>query len=641
VAHILERNFCFSIEIFNRSHPTASRHTSYRKSFDFKQTKKHLEEIEEVEEYTDDSLEKTIQDLEESIKGKEALIKEIWKALKLEKEELNFLRTQKDAQREREMFDSDNDTLDQSVEASTFKQINGFEDRLVISIDIKVSGYMTYTLDAQLDTGAMNSCAKYGAIPSYYWQPINIAFRAVNKTEIKIQSFAPDFPIIVQGAKVPINLYCFDTGADILLGQDFVNRCLPFTIGSNFVQFTVLGKTISIPSKSSYDTRIGNTKPLPQVEKSAEKLVRIQKIVNNAEKHGLEIIKDIKDKIEKECTSDYPDAFWTREQYFVSFPYKEGYAAKPQKASANHMSPTEAEYCQNEIKELLQRKLIEPSRSPWACPTFYVNKHSEKKRGKPRMVINYRALNQALLPIRFPLPSKELLFAKIGKCNIFSKFDLKSGFWQIGIIPQDRYKTTFVVPHGQYQWRVMPFGLKNAPSEFQKRMDDIFKQLPFVIVYIDDLLVCSLDARSHHSHLKAVFDLLFKHGLVLSKSKLCWAKTKIEYLGLILSRGSVELQDHVLKKLSEFPDEILEQKQLQRFLGCLNYIRQFYENQAKDVRILQKRLKKTLPWNNKMTAAVQIIKQKIQDLPRLHLPDVTLQLILETDASNETAITGS
>jgi hypothetical protein len=83
-----------------------------------------------------------------------------------------------------------------------------------------------------------------------------IAFRAVNKTEIKIQSFAPDFPIIIQGAKVAVNLYCYDTGADILLGQDFVNRCLPFVIGSDFVQITVLGKTIKVPSKSSYETRI-------------------------------------------------------------------------------------------------------------------------------------------------------------------------------------------------------------------------------------------------------------------------------------------------------------------------------------------------------------------------------------------------
>jgi hypothetical protein len=84
------------------------------------------------------------------------------------------------------------------------------------------------------------------------------------------------------------------------------------------------------------------------------------------------------------------------------------------------------------------------------------------------MVINYRALNDALLPIRFPLPSKDMLFLKISNCNVFNKFDLKSGFWQIGISPKDRYKKSFVVPHGQFQWKVMPFGLKNAPFEFQK-----------------------------------------------------------------------------------------------------------------------------------------------------------------------------
>ena len=96
---------------------------------------------------------------------------------------------------------------DTEIETSESRQINGFEDRLVIYVDIKVLGYLQYTLDAQLNTGAMNSCAKYGAIPSYYWKPIDIAFRAVNKTEIRIQSFAPDFPIIIQGAKVAVNLY--------------------------------------------------------------------------------------------------------------------------------------------------------------------------------------------------------------------------------------------------------------------------------------------------------------------------------------------------------------------------------------------------------------------------------------------------
>jgi len=358
--------------------------------------------------------------------------------------------------------------------------------------------------------------------------------------------------------------------------------------------------------------------------------------VKNAQIHQSDVLKDIKHKIEQDCTSDYPNAFWTREQYFVNFPYKENYNPRPQKASANHMSPTELEYCKAEIQDLLNRKLIESSRSPWACPAFYVNKHSEQKRGKPRMVINYKALNAALLPLRYPLPNKELLFSRIGRCNVFTKFDLKSGFWQIGIVPEDRYKTAFVVPQGQYQWRVMPFGLTNAPSEFQKRMEDIFRHLTFVIVYIDDLLVCSYDLKQHLQHLNQVYELVYKHGLVLSKPKICWAQTRIEYLGLILSQGKIELQEHVLKKLLDFPDEILEIKQLQRFLGCLNYIRQFYENQAKDVRVLQKRISKNTPWNIQMTQAVQTIKQKLQHLPSLHLPDLSMKLILETDASNET-----
>ena len=92
------------------------------------------------------------------------------------------------------------------------------------------------------------------------------------------------------------------------------------------------------------------------------------------------------------------------------------------------MSPTEEKYCKKEIIEILQRGLIEKSRSPWAYRAFYINKRAEKLSGKPRMVINYEALNDPLMPIRYPLPTPENLFLKLTKCNIFSKFDLKSGF---------------------------------------------------------------------------------------------------------------------------------------------------------------------------------------------------------------------
>jgi hypothetical protein len=132
------------------------------------------------------------------------------------------------------------------------------------------------------------------------------------------------------------------------------------------------------------------------------------------------------------------------------------------------------QHCRLEIQDLKSKGLIQKSRSPWSCAAFYVNKNSEIERGTPRLVINYKPLNSALKWIRYPIPNKKNLLQKLHFAFIFSKFDMKSGFWQIQIDPKDRYKTTFTVLFGQYEWNVMPFGLKNAPSKFQRIMNDIF-----------------------------------------------------------------------------------------------------------------------------------------------------------------------
>ena len=118
------------------------------------------------------------------------------------------------------------------------------------------------------------------------------------------------------------------------------------------------------------------------------------------------------------------------------------------------------EYCHKEIKDLQDKKLIRPSKSPWSCSAFYVNNATEKERGVPRLVINYKPLNKELQWIRYPIPNKKDLINRLYNATIFSKFDMKSGFWQVQIDELDKYKTAFNVPFGQCEWNVMPSGLK-------------------------------------------------------------------------------------------------------------------------------------------------------------------------------------
>jgi len=152
---------------------------------------------------------------------------------------------------------------------------------------------------------------------------------------------------------------------------------------------------------------------------------------------------------------------------------------------------------------------------------------------------------------------------------------MKSGFWQIQIAEADRYKIAFTVPFGHYERNVMPFGLKNAPSEFKNIMDDIFTPYTsFIIVYIDDVLVFSID--QHFKHLQTFIHVTEKNGLTSSASKMILFHTKIRFLGHDIYQGTNKPIQRSLAFADKFSDEIKDRKQLQRFLGCLNYVSVFF-----------------------------------------------------------------
>jgi hypothetical protein len=199
---------------------------------------------------------------------------------------------------------------------------------------------------------------------------------------------------------------------------------------------------------------------------------------------------------------------------------------------------------------------------------------------------------------------------------------MKSGFWQIQICDQYRYKTAFTTHFGHYEWNVMPFGLKNAPSEFQNIMNDIFNPFShFTIVYIDDVLIFSKSIEEHWKHLNAFLDTIKYNGLVVSASKIKLFQTKIRFLGFDISEGKIRLIDRAIQFVDKFPDVITEKTQLQRFLGSLNYIADFYKDLRKYCKPLFDRLKgNPSPWIDVHTAIVKQIKIHVKTLPYLGIP---------------------
>ncbi|KAL5779429.1 hypothetical protein ACOSQ2_010166 [Xanthoceras sorbifolium] len=216
-------------------------------------------------------------------------------------------------------------------------------------------------------------------------------------------------------------------------------------------------------------------------------------------------------QLEESVCSDVPNAFWSRQKDTACLPYVNGFDERrvSTKARPIQMNSRYLEISKKEIEELMRKGLIRKSHSLWSCPAFYVKNAAELERAVPRLVINYKPLNEALQWIRYPIPNKRDLLNRLYKACIFSKFDMKSGYWQIQIAEADKYKTAFTVPFGHYEWNVMPFGLKNAPSEFQHIMNEIFNPyMDYIIVYIDDVLVFSKSLDQHWKHLKT-FIMLF------------------------------------------------------------------------------------------------------------------------------------
>uniref|UniRef100_A0A803TM34 Gypsy retrotransposon integrase-like protein 1 n=1 Tax=Anolis carolinensis TaxID=28377 RepID=A0A803TM34_ANOCA len=285
------------------------------------------------------------------------------------------------------------------------------------------------------------------------------------------------------------------------------------------------------------------------------------------------------------------------------------------------------------LDENLAKGFIRPSSSPTAAPVFFV----AKKTGDLRLVCDYRVLNKHTIRDRYPLPLISELLSRVQGAKVFTKLDLRGAYNLIRIREGDEWKTAFNTCFGCHEFRVMPFGLCNAPAVFQRFINDVFRDLidQFVVIYLDDILIFSKDEREHRQHVKQVLHRLRANGLFAKASKCVFHVPEVEFLGHVVSGRELKMDPHKVDAVNSW-QELKTKKDVQRFLGFANYYREFIPNFAKLTVPLTQLLRKKQPfvWGREAHDAFLQLKSSFQADNILIHPDVDKPFVVEADASS-------
>ncbi len=300
-----------------------------------------------------------------------------------------------------------------------------------------------------------------------------------------------------------------------------------------------------------------------------------------------------------------------------TIPLEEGH--KPPFRPIYRLSPLEIEEAKRQVTEYIHKGWIEPSSSPYGSPILFV----KKKDGGLRMVIDYRALNKLTIKNRYPLPRIDDLFDQLAGSRVFSSLDLAQGYHQIRISKEDVPKTAFRVPFGHYQFKVLSFGLTNAPATFQGVMNRIFQQYlgKFVLVYLDDILVFSKTQEEHLEHLRKVFEILRENKLFAKLTKCHFAKSELEYLGHVVGKDGIKVDPRKIETVATWarPNDV---SQLRSFLGLSNYFRRFIQGYSTLVAPLTHLTRKDVKyiWTEQCQESFEGVKYALTHAPVLSLP---------------------
>ena len=309
--------------------------------------------------------------------------------------------------------------------------------------------------------------------------------------------------------------------------------------------------------------------------------------------------------------------------------------SKPVNSPPYRYAPAKRQVIENNLKEMKEEGIIEPSKSPWASPVVL----APKKDGTIRFCVDYRKLNGMTTRDAYPIPRIDDTLDSLQEAKFISTLDLRSGYWQVEMDKESKEKTAFITHKGLYEFNVMPYGLTNAPATFQRLMDIVLAGLKWqcCLVYIDDIVIYSPNFDQHLIDLKNVFLTLREANLTLKASKCCFCRKEMKYLGHIVTQDGIKPDPALIKAVSDFPIPKTI-KDVQSFLGLSGYYRRFIKDYSKIAEPLVKQLRQLkernyhLNWTPDCTTAFELLKKKLTNAPIMSTPNFNEPFILELDA---------
>lgn len=307
--------------------------------------------------------------------------------------------------------------------------------------------------------------------------------------------------------------------------------------------------------------------------------------------------------------------------------------ARPIKQAPRRLAEEKQKIAAKEIEKMLEADIIEPSNSPWASPIVLVNKRD----GSTRFCVDYRRLNDVTVKDGYALPNIQDIFDTLKGTKWFSTLDLASGYWQVEMDEQDKAKTAFTTRQGLFQFKVMAFGLSNAPATFQRLMETVLDGLKWIhcLVYIDDIIVFGKDFDEAKTNLQLVWQRLREANLKLKPSKSELFQTSVKYLGHVVSAEGLKCDPEKILAVKQWkpPSNVTE---IRSFLGFASYYRKFIPQFATIASPLTALTKKTTEfiWSDQCDEAFRSLITKLTEAPILTYPTTTDEFVLDTDASN-------